>query len=129
MSDNNEDRPNTDEAMGSLKAALRTTKKTSKGSKTPQIYNAERIQCIKDLSQDPSAVVRMAVAGNENTPTKILGDLLSWETDVDVLREILMNAKTPKKAIVAFVESDDDRADQFDGEEDVIKFIRSQIIA
>jgi hypothetical protein len=68
------------------------------------------------------AHVRLIAAANFHVPSKQLSDRLRYETDVDVVREILMNPNLPKKSILAFA-TNDPRASKFDNDEELIAYI------
>jgi len=113
-------------STSALKEALKSTK-TSKNtsSKNPAYYSREKNLFINDMATNPDEIVRIAAAGNEHVPAGTLRSMLETETDVDVLRTILMNPRTPLKAIAVF--TDDSRATAFDGDEEVTDFLKARI--
>ena len=111
--------------MSALKDALKST--TSKGSgstKDPKFYNNEKKLFIHDLATNPDEVIRVAVAGNDHVPAGTLKSMLATEIDIDVLRVILMNPRTPLKAIAEF--TNDERAAAFDADDEVTEYLKAR---
>lgn len=101
-----------------LKEALKVTS-TSKNSsgKTPQFYSQQKSSFISEMAIHVDEIVRVAVASSDYVPTSILRTMLSKEQDEDVLRAILLNPRTPIKALNTFVK--DPRAAAFNDDEEI----------
>ncbi len=78
-----------------------------------------------NLATNPDEVVRVAVAGNDHVPAGTLKSMLATEIDIDVLRVILMNPRTPLKSIIEF--TNDERAAAFDDDEEVTEYLKSRV--
>lgn len=112
--------------MSALKDALRpTTTSKSNTSKTPTFYSREKGLFITDMASNADPIVRIAAAGNDHIPAGTLKQRLENESDTDVLRTILMNPRTPLKAIAAF--SKDDRAEDFADDEEVSEYLKTRV--
>jgi len=99
-------------------------KKTSKSksSKNPAFYNAEKNLFIAEASIDKEAKVRMFVATNSHTPTKVLTAMLEVEQDKQVLKAVLLNDKMPRKAVAKFVSNDqDERVNWFEDDQEIVE--------
>jgi len=115
--------------MSSLKEALKPKASSSKNSssRNPAYYSKEKNLFITDMATNPDEVVRIAAAGNDHIPTGTLKTMLSTETDNDVLKVILMNDRTPLKAVTTF--ADDERAAFFDDDEEVTNHLKARMDA
>ena len=102
-----------------------TTKKTNNGGRTPQYYNNQMRECVKELATSASVAVRKALAESANCPAKVIKSMLETDADKGVLRAAIMNPNQSKKAIIEFVKSP--RADQFDGDEKLVAFVNTII--
>lgn len=116
--------------MSALKDALKqsTTSKGSSSSKNPKFYNNEKGLFIQDMATSPDASTRVEVAGNSHVPAGTLKYMVENETDVDVLRTVLMNARTPLKAIGKFVDASP-LVDQFEDDDELTEYLKSRISA
>jgi len=112
--------------MSTLADALKSTATSSKsnGSKNPTFYSREKNTFISDMATSPNETTRIEVAGNEHIPAGTLKQMLNSETDTDVLRVILMNPRTPLKAIQTF--TSDARSDVFDDDEEITEHLKSR---
>ncbi len=112
--------------MSSLAEAMKSTTTSSKsnGSKNPTFYSREKNTFISDMATSPNETTRIEVAGNDHIPAGTLKQMLSTETDTDVLRIILLNPRTPLKAIQTF--TNDDRADVFNDDEEITEHLKSR---
>ncbi len=109
-------------STNNLKDVLKPKTSKNTSSKNPAFYNAEKTKLISDLASNPNADVRQAIASNEHTPTKILVAMLETEQDREVLREVIMNSKMPRKAVAKFIEDDNDvRVDYFSDDKEMIE--------
>jgi ABC-type proline/glycine betaine transport system substrate-binding protein len=108
--------------MNSLTQVLKPkTSNKSKSSKNPAFYNAEKNLFIAEASIDDEAKVRMFVATNTHTPTKVLTAMLEVEQDKQVLKAVLLNDKMPRKAVAKFVSnSQDERVDWFEDDQEIV---------
>ena len=107
-----------------LKAAL-SSKKSSTSSKGPAYYAAEAKACIAELAADENEEMRLKVILNPHTPLSILKERLKVETDIEILREILMSDRTPRKAVLEFfTERPDEICGQFEGDQEMINKFR-----
>ena len=113
--------------MSALKDALKSPVATSKNnsSKGPTFYSRAKNQFIDNMANHVDPTVRIAAAGDDNIPAGALKSMLDSEQDVDVLRTILMNPRTPLKAISRFSESD--RADDFADDTEVTEYLKSRV--
>ena len=109
----------------SLKEALKPKTTQSTSLKNPAYYNQEKKLFISDMANNPLAVVRITAAGNDHIPATVLKQMLKTETDNDILKVILMNARTPIKAVTEF--SDDDRSLFFDDDEEVTEYLKARM--
>lgn len=109
-----------------LKDALKSTtsSKSNTSSKDPAYYSREKNLFINEMATNPIDGVRIAAAGSDHIPAGTLKSMLETEIDTDVLRVVLMNPRTPLKAISKF--TDDARAEAFDGDEEVTKYLKSR---
>jgi len=114
--------------MSSLKDALKTnTSKGNTSSKNPAYYTREKNEFVKDMASNFEPIVRIAAAGNEHIPVKVLTGMLDTETDVDVLRIILMNPRTPIKSINSFITNKPELTILFDDDEEVTDYLKSRV--
>ncbi|KKN25634.1 hypothetical protein LCGC14_0882620 [marine sediment metagenome] len=111
-------------STSTLKAALKTdtTAKGSTSSKNPKWYNEQKRLFIQEMANSPNESTRVEVAGSEYVPAGTLKYMLENEQDTDVLRIVLLNPRTPLKAIGVF--TDDDRATAFDNDEEVAAHLK-----
>jgi len=91
-----------------------------KPTKSPQIYMQEFKQVIRDTVNHENVDVRNAVCGHQYCPTKMLTERLMVEDDIDVIRTILLNPKTPYTAALQFANERPELADQFSADAEVI---------
>ena len=112
----------------SLKDALKP-KATAKsaGAKDPKYYARQKALFIEEMANSVNETTRIEVAGSEFVPAGTLKSMLASEIDIDVLRIVLMNPRTPLKAIIEF--TGDDRAKEFDGDEEITKYLKSRVSA
>lgn len=110
--------------MSGLKDALRSSAatKSNNSSKTPAFYNAQKNSFIQGMANHPDETIRVAVAGNPHVPVGTLKTMLEIEANEDVLRTLLLNPRTPLKAITIF--TDDPRAKAFDNDEAVTEYLK-----
>jgi len=115
-----------EDIMSSLKAALKTVT-TSKGSssKNAAFYNKEKNNFIAEMSVSVHEVTRIDVGRSEHVPAGTLKQMLVNETETDVLKVLLMNPRTPLKAIIDF--AGDPRARQFDDDPEVIDYLKNRM--
>lgn len=112
----------------SLKDALKSTAATkSVGTKNPAYYAQLKKFFIDEMAHSVNATTRIEVAGSEFVPAGTLKSMLSSEIEADVLRVILMNPRTPLKAIIEF--TSDDRADVFNDDEEITEHLKSRVSA
>lgn len=111
--------------MSTLKDALKTPSTKSTSSKNPTFYNREKNAFISDMATYPDEAVRIAVAGNEHVAASTLKQMLQTETDTDVLRVIIMNPRTPLKAIIQFTESPSAAA--FEDDEEIETYLKGRV--
>lgn len=97
----------------------REKKAYNKPSKSPQIYMGEFKQVIKDLVNHPSTEVRNAACGHRFCPTGYLKERLMIETDLTVLKTIILNSKVKMPALIEFGSRRADVADQLADDEDI----------
>jgi len=76
------------------------------------------------MSQSPEVVTRIQVAGSEFVPIAILRAMLLNEEDFDVIRTILLNPRTPLKAIEKFVTTD--LAEQFEDDKEITSYLATR---
>lgn len=95
-----------------------------KASKSPQIYMREFKQVINDLVNSDNIDVRLEACSHQYCPTKMLTGRLMTEENIDVLRAILLNKKTPFAAVTGFATERPEVADQFAADDEVIAKIR-----
>jgi len=108
--------------MSTLKEVLKPKSSKNSSSKTPQFYQEEKNRCIAELASHSDANVRKAIASNSHTPTKVLKAMLSVERDKQVFRALLLNDKTPRKALAKIAtDKNEDRLAWFDGDEELIE--------
>ena len=115
--------------MSSIKDALKS--KATSGStslKNPKFYNQEKSLFIQDMATSPDEATRVEVAGNAHVPAGTLKYMIENERNIDVLQTILMNPRTPLKAISKFV-SESDLASQFDDDIEVTDYLKNRINA
>ena len=109
----------------SLKEALKTPTSTkNSSSKTPKFYNQKKTDFINEMANSPFDETRTQVAGSENVPAGTLKSMIENEQDTDVLRVVLMNPRTPLKAIIEF--TSDDRADVFDDDDTLLAHLKAR---
>lgn len=115
--------------MSTLKDALKiqTTTKGNSSSKTPAYYARQKALFIEEMSKSPDETTRIEVACSEFVPAGALKSMLAIEIDADVLRTVLMNPRTPLKAINEFVNSP--RADVFNDDEEITEYLKSRVAA
>jgi len=112
--------------MNSLKDALKTPAQVKGSSlKTPKFYNQQKMAFIKEMSVSPNESTRVEVAGSSYVPAGTLKSMLQDEQDIDVLRIILLNPRTPLKAITIF--TDDARANVFDDDEEITTHLKARV--
>lgn len=111
----------------SLLNAITTTKKDSKSNSTknPAFYNRELRQFEREMIGHENPIVREAAASNPHCSTGSLVAQLAVETDITVLRSLLLHPNIPVKYIVAFASSD--AAGQFDDDHEVIDTLVTRI--
>jgi hypothetical protein len=111
--------------MSALKAALKSpqTLKTS-SSKNPAYYSREKTLFINEMASHIDPSIRISVASNQHVPTGTLKQMLENDSDNDVLRVVLLNIRTPWKAIAKFTE--DVRAKAFDDDAEIISYLKAR---
>jgi len=110
--------------MSTLKSVFSETKSKNNSSKNPTYYNGERAKFIQDMLNSSNVEVRKVAVANVHAPTKMLVERLKSEDDYDIIKTILMHPNFPKKQIRLFAATDE-RAAQFDGDEELIDYVRS----
>ncbi len=111
--------------MSNLSSVIKKRKTTSSSSdKGPKFYIQQKKQFINEMSLSPEVVTRIQVAGSEFVPATILRSMLKIEEDSDVLRTLLLNPRTPMKAVEEFAQTD--LAKQFDDDEEITIFLASR---
>ena len=106
--------------MSSIKDAFKPTTTKNTSSRNPKWYNNEKNLLIGELATDSNAIVRMTVAKNTHTPTKVLVAMLATEQDKSVLRAAIVNDNMPRKAVAKFINDDTDRrVEWFDNDTDL----------
>jgi len=112
----------------SLREALKP-KATAKsaGTKTPAYYAHQKALFIEEMANSVNETTRIEVACSEFVPAGTLKSMLTSEIDSDVLRTILMNLRTPLKAITEFV--NDKRAEVFADDEEIADYLKSRVSA
>jgi len=112
--------------MSSLTTALKSST-ASKGtsSKNATFYNQEKSKFIEEMSVSVNETTRIDVGRSDHVPAGTLKRMLAIETEVDVLKVILMNPRTPIKAIIDFAAGP--RAGQFEDDEEVIAYLKNRI--
>lgn len=110
--------------MSALKDALKSSPTTTgnSSSKNPAFYNRMKNQFIVDMATAEDASIRVTVAGNNHVPANTLKQMLETESDVQVLRAVLMNPRTPLKAI-----TNCEQAEQFADDEQVIAHLKARV--
>ncbi|MEA3339256.1 MAG: hypothetical protein U9R15_04760 [Chloroflexota bacterium] len=111
--------------MSALKDALKTKAQSNSSSKGPKFYNNQKTMFIKSMATSPLTSTRVAVAGSEYVPATTLKDMLTQEQDIDVLRTLLMNPRTPLKALKDFTESA--QAQLFEDDEEIETFLKNRV--
>jgi len=112
-----------------LKDTLKSTSPSQKSTsgKTPAYYNKRKAEFIREMARHEDEVIRIAVARSENVPSSTLKAMLELESDPDVQRTLLLNQRTPIKAIRTFNESSCGAS--FDDDEEVMAAIKARISA
>lgn len=112
-----------------LKDALKSTSPSQKSTsgKTPAYYNARKAAFIIEMARHADEVIRIAVACSENVPSGTLKTMLELESDSDVQRTLLLNPRTPIKAIGDFNKSP--YGSSFDDDEEVMTAIKARVSA
>jgi len=109
----------------SLASVIKKKTTSSKASdKGPKFYNQQKNLFIDEMSQSPEAVTRIQVAASEYVPASILRNMLKTEEDSDVLRTLLMNPRTPLKAIEKF--ADTEHAEQFEDDPEITAHLKAR---
>lgn len=116
--------------MSALKEALKTStsSKGSSSSKNPKFYNQQKGLFIQEMASSPNEATRVEVAGSEHVPAGTLKYMLESEADTDVLRIVLMNPRTPLKAISTFA-ADEERSIVFDDDDEVTEYLKARMNA
>ena len=114
--------------VSTLKEALKpkaTAKST--GAKNPAYYARLKNLFIEEMANSVNETTRIEVAGSEFVPAGTLKSMLVSELDTDVLRIVLMNPRTPLKAIIEFTNSD--HAKVFNDDEEIVEYLKSRVSA
>lgn len=113
--------------MSALKDALKTST-SSKGSssgRNPKYYNNQKSLFIQDMATSPDESTRVEVAGNEHVPAGTLKFMVENETSIDVLRVVLMNSRTPLKAIGKFID-ENPLVSEFEDDDELTSYLASR---
>jgi hypothetical protein len=108
----------------SLASAIGKKTAGNSSSHGPKYYNAQKKAFIEEMAMSPETVTRIQVAASDYVPSRTLATMLDNELDHDVLHTILLNSRTPLKAIERFAETA--RAANFNDDIEVAEFIRSR---
>jgi len=77
------------------------------------------------MATSTDEITRISVGSSEHVPAGTLKQMLTIETDPDVLKVLLMNPRTPLKAIMTFV--DDARADIFEDDNEISNWLMIRV--
>jgi len=112
--------------MSALSDALKTSQKKNKSSKGPAFYNNAKSLFIDEMSKSADEITRINVARSANVPVGVLKKMLISEQDLDVIKTIIMNPRTPWKTITKFFK-EDSRANAFDADEEVVEYLTTRV--
>jgi hypothetical protein len=113
--------------MATLESTIKKKLKSTTSKENVKFYTEQRKQFIEEMASSPETVTRIQVAASSNVPAYILRKLLLSDEDVDVLRTVLMNPRTPMNAIEKFLTKS--IAQQFNDDEEIVACLQSRICA
>lgn len=106
--------------VSKLATLISARKKNLKSS----LYYRQKHQFIDEMATSPETVTRIQVAASDVVPTSTLQSMLEKEQDLDVLRTLLLNNRTPLTAIKNFIGSI--LAEHFNNDSEVVDHLSTR---
>ena len=109
--------------MSSLKDAVKkVSSSTSSGStKTPSFYNQQKRDFVHDMVTHIDPEIRAAALSSSNCPSNNVNHALLNDSDVSVIRAILLSKRANLKTLNSFVETS--MCNNFNDDEEVTKVV------